>query len=271
MKPLSYVYSYIPMPVNEWNDLNIDIWLYNALKYTGIAALESRTHLIEIKNHRACVCEEFEYIQKVAIREDITKEQLMDYPVVDGSIMIPEGSYPVVQQTVNNQVSAIYPLLPKWFPWANNDWQVTEYWFVANPKEVPFSKVCKECPTTCSDCEYYYNLDMDGCLYFPQVENGVACVSTKSIPEKENILIDDTNQYLLDYLANYVMWQHWLIKSQMDRDNFSIKMVAMFEDSARKGLNKARAKRMFQVADFDKIKVIMNPDMKGMLNSLQQP
>jgi len=265
MKPLSYVYSYINIPQKDWNDLEVNIWLYNAMKSIGISAFQQNTKLISIVNHKANICEDYEFIKAVVVRKDVTEpKKVTDYETDDnGNILIPNGTYPIVQQTTNNQVSAIYPTLPVWFPMNNQ--KLTKLWFWAEPKDIAFEKVCKDCPTYCNNCEYVYTTDLDGNLFFPQIENGVACVNYSFLPKAEEYFIDEKNQYLVDALAAYVMKNFWEVKMNVEFTQQSKQLFELYNEKWSRMKTNARSLKLMNSFDIKRIQKIMNPDLKTML------
>lgn len=269
MKPISYVYSYINIPQNEWNDLNVDIWLYNAMKSLKICLKQQNTKLVTIENHKACFCDEYETIQAVVLREDVKSvEELKDFPVVDGSYIVPAADYPIVQQTLNDQIYAIYPLLPYYFP--NNDRRVNDIWYWAKPRKVIFEKQCEHCPTYCNDCEYVYDLTLDGCLYFPQVEKGVTCINYLTYPKLEEYMIDDNNQALIDALASYVMKNYYEIKLQMDFTQANKYLYETYNEKWIGFKKHAQISDMLLSLDINKIANIMNNKMSKMLRTIKR-
>ncbi len=269
MKPISYVYSYINIPQNEWNDLNVDIWLYNALKSLKTGLKQQNTKLLNIVDYEACICEDYEVLQAVAVREDVQSiTDLEQFPVVDGSYIVPAAEYPIVQQTVNDQIYAIYPLLPYYFP--NNDNRVIDIWFWAKERKVIFEKQCTHCPTYCNDCEYVYDMKLNNCLYFPQIETGVACVNYLTFPKLEEFMIDDNNQALIDALASYCMMNYYEMKLQMD---FTQANKYLYERFTNKWINfkkHAQISDMILSLNINKISNIMNDKMSKMLRTIQR-
>lgn len=266
MKPISYVYSYINIPKNEWNDLDVDIWLYNAMKSLKIALKQQNTKMVNIVDNEACICEEYERLQAVVVRENVKDiKDLTDYPVVDGSYIVPAADYPIVQQTLDDQIYAIYPLLPYYFP--NNDKRIDDTWYWAKARKVIFEKQCENCPTYCNDCEYVYDMKLDGCLYFPQIKEGVACINYLTYPKLEEYMIDDNNQALIDALAAYCMMNYYEIQLQMD---FTQANKYLYETFTNKwiGFKKhAQISDMLLSLNIVKIQNIMNNKMSKSLRA----
>ena len=257
MKPLSYINSFINLPSSEWNDLEISIWIYNGVKELGLLETFSNTKMLTIKNHEACLGDDFEYIKAVVVREDeVQAKQVKDYKIDDaGNILIPEGEYPVVQQTVNNQIMAIFPLLPHWFP--NNTPETKTLWTWAEQSNVLFDKQCTECPTYCNNCEYVYNVDENGCLYFPQIKNGVTCVNYATV--HKDVLIDETNTYLINALVDYVLYNYWEVKMNTDYSKQSRDLYELYRSRYLDAKKNARNKKLMNTLNINKIGRIMNP------------
>lgn len=267
MKPISYVYSYINLPKNEWNDLDVDIWLYNALKSLHIGLKQQNTKLVKIEDYEACICDEYEAIQAVVVRTDEAAQK--DYEVVDGNIIVPATDYPIVQQTLNDQIYAIYPLLPVWFP--NNNSKVMDItWSWAKPRKVIFEKQCKDCPTYCNDCEYVYDMKLDGCLYFPQIEKGLACINYLTFPKLEEFMIDDKNQPLIDALAAYVEMHFYDMKRKID---YTQQNEKIYQEAKQSWIGFKRSAQNFDMVkslNINKVSNIMNDKVYKMLRTIQR-
>lgn len=244
MKPISFIYSYLKIP--ELNKLEIDIDLYNGLKELyGLTATLQNTKLLKIENHKACICDEFEYIKAVVVRKDIEEIAKTEYEVDEnGNILIPNGTYPIVQQTINPQVHAIYPLLPYWFP--NNIQTQIKTWSWAEPQEMLFEKQCKECPTYCNECEYVYSLTQSGCLYFPQIETGLACVNYNYLPEPDDILIDEKNIHLVNALVSYVQFKYWELRLNLEYNKQNLELFKYYENLWLVNSRKAKSREMLK-------------------------
>ncbi len=259
LKPLSYIYSYINIPQKDWNDADINIWLYNGMKSVGISVLQQDTMLLEIKNHRAIVCNDYEQIRSVVVREntDLSTPNVLETPTTANGA--------TVQQTLNDQIYAIYPLLPTFFPSSGTPKQEPT-WFFAKPKNVLFSKVCKDCPTYCDDCAYYYNTDFDGNLEFPQIETGLACVSTMRYPISEDeFLIDVSNQPLIDALASYVSMNYWEVRLNLEFTQQAKELFAMYKAKWTGFKYAARNSDWFKTAEIKPLKRILNPAMTQLI------
>lgn len=213
---ISEVYSYIAIPEEEYDSIMVDINIRRAIKDMGLSARQTETCLINIENNHACLGDDFENIMGVCVKVDDTSKPITDYEVVNGVIQSPV--YPIVQQTVNNQISAIYPLLPAYFPM--NHKEGSKLWRWVNPRRIPFSKLCTECPTNI-ETPFVYDLTLDGCLYFPFIDCGFACITFNKIPSTDEILIDD-NETLKQAIAAFVMRQYWEVQMNLKRDQFSV-------------------------------------------------
>lgn len=264
MKPISYVYSYINIPKNDWNDAEVDIWLYNGMKSIGVSLTQQNTKLIKIEDHQACMCEDYETLRAVVVKEDDPHLSPTELTVVDGNVVAP---YPVVQQTVNDQIYAIYPLLPVWFP-SNDKRKELVTWIWAKPRKIIFSKQCKECPTYCNDCEIVYDMTLDNCLYFPQIKEGWTCVNYLTYPKLEEFMIDETNQQLIDALAAYVQMNYYDVKRQIDYTQQNKDLFEKFKESWLVLKKHAQMTDLYKTISISKISRIMNDKVNKMLKTI---
>ena len=262
MIPLSRVYSYLNIPENDWNQFKVDIYLYNALKAIGISALQEETKLLNIEDYKACIGDNFEYIKAVVVKVNTKDEPVKPLKVEDGEIIVTYDEYPIVQQTVNNQISAIYPLLPYFFP--TNNSRISHFWEFVKPRNILFSKVCKECPTYCNECELVYDMTMDNCLHFPQIEEGIICVNYTKITKTEEILIQDDDQ-LLNGLATYVSKMYWEYKEQLEYTQQARDLADKYDRRWRSFKASARSQFITKSLDIVKIKELNEEPIKKML------
>lgn len=217
--PLSTLIPKIALPEDEFDLFKIQLGAYDALRQiNNINSFEQKTILMYIENHKAALPKDVQNIEMVALYtnadDDTEFNKCLDleYPQ-DPS----ETEHNIPTQSLNNQITAIYPLLP----WSFTSSQTFQKNFeLVRPRKVPFGYLCKTCPKIDLPCNYYYDVSTTNCLVFPQLESGVICVSYNGFATDasgEMLIHDDT--YLHDAIVAYIMMKYHEVKMNMSVAN----------------------------------------------------
>ena len=213
--PLNTLASKVALPEDEFDALTFEINAYDAIrKINNTSSFQQKTFLGYIENYQLKLPKDIQNIEMVALYvnadDDTTLDQCLqeDFPA-DTS----ETEHNIPTQSLNNQITAIYPLLPWSFTSSRT---FLKHFELIRPRRVPFNYACKTCPDLNLPCNYHYDIYSTNCLVFPQLESGVVCVSYNGFATDEvgNVLIED-DANLHDAIVAYTMMKYHEVKMNM--------------------------------------------------------
>ena len=213
--PLNTLVSKIALPDDEFDALRFEIDAYDAIrKINNSTSFAQKTFLAYIENNMVKLPKDIQNIEMVALYvnadQDTTLDQCLqqDFPT-DTS----ETEHNIPTQSLNNQITAIYPLLPWSFTSSRT---FLKHFELIKPRRVPFNYLCKTCPNLDLPCNYHYDVSSTNCLVFPQIKSGVVCISYNGFATDElgNVLVED-DPFLHDAIVAYTMMKYHEIKMNM--------------------------------------------------------
>lgn len=213
--PLNTLVSKVALPEDEFDILRFEIDAYDAIrKISNATSFEQKTFLAYIENHMVKLPKDTQNIEMVALYVNADQDTSLDQCLQeDFPSDTSETEHNIPTQSLNNQITAIYPLLPWSFTTSRT---FAKHFEIIRPRRVPFNYLCKTCPNLDLPCSYHYDVSSTNCLVFPQLESGVICVSYNGFATDElgNVLIED-NAFLHDAIVAYVMMKYHEVKMNM--------------------------------------------------------
>lgn len=212
--PITDILTRVSIPDIEQNILTMTLDAFDALKeIKNSSSMANKTVLAHIENYKLQVPKDATVIEYVSLYVNADEELDAcldeDFPA-DSS----ETEHNIPIQALNNQITAIYPLLPWSFLTSNVH---RKYFEVIKPRRVPYRYACTKCPKVELPCNYYYDINSSNQMVFPQLETGVVCISYSGFITDANgdILIHD-NEYLKKALVSYIMMRYHEVRMNMN-------------------------------------------------------